>query len=75
MAEAEYRITQVNETTMLDAARNPKPGYRVFFAWGSGRSSSVDILKSQVDGLAPEAIAEVKETIIQAEIARMDALW
>lgn len=75
MANGDYRITQVDEVTLLNAARNPVPGYRIYFTWGGGRTSSVDIFKSAVEGLSPDAVTEVKDQAVGAEIARMDALW
>lgn len=75
MSDVVYTITQVNEVTLLDAAKNPVAGYRLYFTWGGGRTSSVDIPRSEVNGLPPEQVAEVKERHVQAEISRMDALW
>ncbi len=68
MAENLYHVEQVHEVTILDEARNPVAGYRVFFTWGIGRKGHVDIPKDR-------ATKEVRDSLIEAEIIRQETLW
>ena len=68
MAENEYRVIQIDETTVLDAAKNPVPGVRAWFTFGDGQSGHIDI---PLAVLTPER----RETMIQAYIDRIQAIW
>lgn len=68
MSENSFQILQVDEMTILDAARNPVPGYRVYFTWAADRKGHVDLPKLG-------ATKDVRDRLIEEEIARQEALW
>lgn len=68
MPENGYRVLQIDEMSVLDAARNPVPGQRIWFSFGDGQRGHVDIPNHL---LTPER----KEAMIQAYIDRVMALW
>jgi hypothetical protein len=68
MPENSYQIVEVTEVTMMDAARNPVRGYRVYFTWGQGRQAHIEIERAK-------ATKEMRDQLIEAEIARHEGLW
>lgn len=68
-----FKIVEVRDTLMLDAAMQPVEALRVHFTWGLGRRGWVDIPKA----LAPTAAAlmEIAQGRIDDEIERQEALW
>ncbi len=68
MSENDYNVTQIDETSVLDAAKNPVQGVRIWFAFGDGQSGHVDV---PLAVLTPER----RESMIQAYIDRIMAIW
>jgi len=68
MPENEFEILQVNEMSILDAAGNPTDALRVYFTWGPGRKAHIDMLKEA-------ATQELRDILIEAVIAKHEALW
>lgn len=68
MPENDYQILQVDETMLLDAAGNPRDGYKVWFIWPGGRKAHIEMLKEV-------ATSELRDQLIEAEIARQEMLW
>lgn len=68
MPENGYRVTQIDGMSVLDEARNPVPGQRIWFRFGEEQRGHVDIPDHL---LSPER----KEAMIQAYIDRVMALW
>lgn len=68
MPENSYTVTQIDEMSVLDEARNPVQGFRVWFTFGEGQRGHVDI---------PLALAtpERRDAAIEAYIDRANALW
>lgn len=68
MPENEYTVVQIDEMHVLDAAKNPVPGQRIWFDFGEGQRGHVDIPNNV---LTPKR----KEAAIQSYIDKVMALW
>jgi hypothetical protein len=68
MPENGYQILQIDALSVLDAAKNPEPGQRIWFAFGEGQRGHVDIPDRL---LTPQR----KDAMIQAYVDKVMALW
>ena len=68
MPENGYTVTQIDEMSVLDEARNPVQGVRVWFTFGEGQRGHVDIPMTL-------ATVERRDAMIQTYIDKVNALW
>ena len=68
MPDNEYRVSQIDEMSVLDEANNPTPGQRIWFRFGEGQRGHVDIPNRLLT-------AERRDAMIQAYIDMIMALW
>lgn len=68
MPENNYQVTQIDETSVLDEAKNPVWGQRIWFRFNDGQRGHVDIPDHL---LTPER----KDAMIQAYIDRIMSIW
>ena len=68
MPENDFQIVETEQGFVRNAAGNPVAGYKVWFTWGEGRKGMIEMPKER-------ASRERRDALIEAEIARQDALW